>query len=111
MDVQIANIWQDDAKPANKMLQIDVVKPKLSVKGRKDVTPDGFVDKHSKVDSLSTAPIFVHISSGSIVRVFTRKDEDISSVNLKKGIASMLQVNKHSDFNIFNTYLLTVHYI
>ncbi|XP_018019363.1 microsomal triacylglycerol transfer protein isoform X2 [Hyalella azteca] len=90
--VQVTPVWQHSNNPHEQLLRITVESSKLSVKARQGPTPEGFVDKSSRVDAFRNDPIFVWWSSGRINKIFSVKGEDISSVNMKKGIASILQV-------------------
>lgn len=89
---EVVPVWQHSSNANEQLLQIRVSSPKLSVKARQGPSPDGFVNKPSKVDNFKSSPLFVHWTGGRIGKVFSVKDEDVSSVNLKKGIASLLQV-------------------
>lgn len=46
----------------------------------------------SKLEALKNLPYLVHWNSGKIEHVFLAEGEDLSMVNLKKGVASLFQV-------------------
>jgi hypothetical protein len=47
----------------------------------------------SKLEALKNLPYLVHWNTGKIEHVFLAEGEDLSMVNLKKGVASLFQVS------------------
>ena len=47
----------------------------------------------SKLGGLKNLPYLVHWNMGKIEHVFLAEGEDLSMVNLKKGVASLFQVS------------------
>lgn len=71
--------------------------PKLSIRSRKAQTPDGFADHTSPLDDMSsTLPVYLDWNSGKIVNIYVSESESPSLVNLKKGIASLFQLQSSS---------------
>ncbi|KAJ4438443.1 hypothetical protein ANN_14388, partial [Periplaneta americana] len=64
----------------------------LHIKSRKAPEPEGFVVHTSKLESLKNLPYLVHWNTGKIEHVFLAEGEDLSMVNLKKGVASLFQI-------------------
>lgn len=71
--------------------------PKLSIKSRKAPAPEGFVLHSSKLEELKNAPFLIHWDNGLVKSVYINQNEVVSLVNLKKGVASLFQVN----YNIY----------
>lgn len=69
-----------------------LLSPKLQIKSRKAPSPEGFVYHSSTLESIKNAPFFIHWDNGHVKSVYINKNEVISTVNLKKGIASLFQV-------------------
>jgi microsomal triglyceride transfer protein large subunit len=63
----------------------------LHIKSRKAPAPDGFVTHTSQLETLSNKPFLVHWSNGEVKNLYVADDENLSVVNLKRGIASLLQ--------------------
>lgn len=67
--------------------------PKLSIRSRKAQKPDGFADHSSPLDSMGdTAAVYLDWSDGQILGFYSSDSESPSLVNLKKGIASLFQL-------------------
>jgi len=92
MGAELTAVWQHHSNPGEKIIQVQLVAPKLSVKARQGPAPDGFVEKYSKVDSLPLTPVFAHWVRGKVARVFVAAGEEAASLNLKKGLVSLLQM-------------------
>lgn len=75
------------------MFCLQLVNPKLSIKSRKAPAPEGFVLHSSKLEELKNAPFLIHWNNGLVKSVYVNQNEVISLVNLKKGVASLFQVN------------------
>ena len=68
----------------------------MHIKSRKAPEPEGFIVHSSKLEGLKNLPYFVHWNAGKIEHVFVAEGEDLSMVNLKKGVASIFQVSIYS---------------
>ena len=67
--------------------------PKLAIRSRKAPTADGFADHTSPLDDLAnTLPVYLDWNSGKIINIYVSESESPSLVNLKKGIASLFQL-------------------
>ncbi|XP_066994605.2 microsomal triacylglycerol transfer protein isoform X2 [Anabrus simplex] len=89
--VIVSSVWQDNDNPASKLLQIELKSPQLHIKSRKAPAPEGFVKHASKLESLQNGPYLIHWVGGTINHIFIAQGEDLSMVNLKKGVASLFQ--------------------
>lgn len=76
---------------------LQLANPKLSIKSRKAPAPEGFILHSSKLEELKNAPFFIHWKNGHVKSVYINQNEVVSLVNLKKGVASLFQVN----YNLF----------
>lgn len=81
------------------MFFLQLVNPKLSIKSRKAPAPEGFVLHSSKLEELKNAPFLIHWNNGLVKSVYVNQNEVISLVNLKKGVASLFQVNHNMYYN------------
>ncbi|KAG8264618.1 hypothetical protein J6590_008554 [Homalodisca vitripennis] len=68
-----------------------IVNPKLSIKSRKAPAPEGFITHTSKLEELKNGDFLLHWNNGHVKSVYINQNEDISIINLKKGIASLFQ--------------------
>ena len=67
--------------------------PKLSIKSRKAPSTDGFIPHSSSLDDQSeSSAVYLDWNNGKISRIFEASSETPSSLNLKKGVASLFQV-------------------
>ncbi|XP_069705721.1 microsomal triacylglycerol transfer protein isoform X2 [Periplaneta americana] len=89
--LSVGVIWQSPFDPNDKLLQLQLSSLQLHIKSRKAPEPEGFVVHTSKLESLKNLPYLVHWNTGKIEHVFLAEGEDLSMVNLKKGVASVFQ--------------------
>lgn len=73
---------------------LQVANSQLYIKSRKAPAPEGFVAHTSELENLKNGPYLVHWNNGRVVNMYLAKEETVSISNLKKGIASLLQVWK-----------------
>ncbi|CAG7828228.1 unnamed protein product [Allacma fusca] len=88
--VQVRPVWQNE--PGGAILEITLSRPQLQIKSRKAPHPDGFRDHTSQLDSASLHPLYVYWKDGIIQKTYSVTNDDISFVNIKKGIANLLQI-------------------
>ncbi|GFG29687.1 hypothetical protein Cfor_03737 [Coptotermes formosanus] len=89
--LSIGVLWQSPYDPNDKLLQLQLSTLQLHIKSRKAPEPEGFVVHTSKLEDLKNLPYLVHWNMGKIEHVFLAEGEDLSMVNLKKGVASLFQ--------------------
>lgn len=65
--------------------------PKLWIKSRKAPEPEGFVEHSSKFEKLPSSMVLILWKNGEILKFFATQDESISSLNFKRGLASIFQ--------------------
>ena len=65
--------------------------PQLWIKSRKAPEPEGFVEHTSRLPETSSKPILVVWKNGKIQSIFTDPNDSVSSLNLKRGLASLFQ--------------------
>lgn len=87
--ITVKSIWgaQND-----RILQVEISSPQLHIKSRKSPSPDGFVPHSSTLEKNSNKPFLIVWKKGQIDKILLPKDESISLINLKKGIASLFQL-------------------
>ncbi len=78
----------------NCYVHTQLVKPHLQIKSAKAPEPGGFRDHSSNLDHAKIQPFFIHWKDGQVQETFSVKNDDVSLVNVKKGIANILQVYK-----------------
>lgn len=66
--------------------------PKLSVRSRKAQQPDGFIDHSSPLDDAQSTAVYIDWNDGIISHIYAFESESVSLNNLKKGIASLFQL-------------------
>ncbi|KAL3273196.1 hypothetical protein HHI36_014651 [Cryptolaemus montrouzieri] len=74
-----------------KILKLKINNPKLHIKSRKAPSPDGFVYHTSELEKFRNQPFYIHWNNGKIEKFLVNRDESITMVNVKKGIASLFQ--------------------
>jgi len=89
-DLIVSSIWNfEDVR----LLKFELLKPKIWINpsdADNDFTSN--LKEHvSTLNDINNNPFYVEWISGKINRFYANKDEDISLVNLKKGIASLFQ--------------------
>ncbi|CAL8121848.1 unnamed protein product [Orchesella dallaii] len=89
--VIVRPVWQQE--PGSSIFEIKLVKPKLQIKSRKAPQPEGFWDHTSHLDTTTLHPLYVYWKDGQVQNTFAVKNDDTSLVNIKKGIANLLQTN------------------
>lgn len=72
--------------------------PQLWIKSRRAPEPEGFVEHTSKVNQVAERPFFVLWQHGRIINLYMdTSEEDASSANLKRGLASLFQYRTLDD--------------
>ncbi|ODM98802.1 Microsomal triglyceride transfer protein large subunit [Orchesella cincta] len=89
--VIVRPVWQQE--PGGSIFEIKLIKPKLQIKSRKAPQPEGFWDHTSHLDTTTLHPLYVYWKDGQVQKTFSVKNDDTSLVNIKKGIANLLQNN------------------
>ncbi|KAK9887790.1 hypothetical protein WA026_000103 [Henosepilachna vigintioctopunctata] len=81
-------------KPGEELtiLKLWLKEPKLHIKTRKAPSPDGFAYHSSKLEEFRNKPFYVHWTNGKIPKIYVNRDEPTTIVNIKRGLASLLQV-------------------
>ncbi|XP_067138259.1 microsomal triglyceride transfer protein-like isoform X2 [Centruroides vittatus] len=90
----ISNVWQSNENPEELLLKLEINKPKLHVSTIHSM-PMKLQSHMSKLDQMSDKPIYIHWISGHIKSVY-ESVETVSISNLKKGIASLFQIQLKS---------------
>ncbi|GFU10724.1 hypothetical protein NPIL_81261 [Nephila pilipes] len=86
----LSPIWQNSENSKEKLLKLELLKPTLLVSSTMHSTEG--VNRHwSKLDNLSYPPIYIHWNDGIVRKVYVLPDSQ-DMINIKKGIASLLQL-------------------
>ncbi|KAJ8979262.1 hypothetical protein NQ317_012732 [Molorchus minor] len=88
-DVIVQTVWGNNNE---KLIKVELISPQLNIKSRKAPSPDGFIPHSSRLDSFPNKPFYIAWNAGAISKILLPKGEELSLANLKKGIASLLQV-------------------
>lgn len=91
MKAELTPVWQHPNNNNEQILQLTITSPKLSVKARQGPSPEGFAQKSSRLDSYRLRPLYLHWSDGQIGKVYHVDGEELSVLNLMKGISSLFQ--------------------
>ncbi|RZF39851.1 hypothetical protein LSTR_LSTR000499 [Laodelphax striatellus] len=83
-------VWAD-SRQRRKLFLAQLKGPSLQIKSRKAPSPDGFVPHTSKLDDAVNSAFLISWNDGRVPAIYIDSKEHISLINLKKGIASMLQ--------------------
>ncbi|XP_039279167.1 microsomal triglyceride transfer protein large subunit-like isoform X2 [Nilaparvata lugens] len=93
----------DDPRQRRKLFLAQLKGPSLQIKSRKAPSPDGFVTHSSKLDDAVNSVFLVSWHDGRVPAIYVDPKEHVSLINLKKGIASMLQFQlKDGEFEEFD---------
>ncbi|OAD56739.1 Microsomal triglyceride transfer protein large subunit [Eufriesea mexicana] len=84
-------VWQNPQDLDSFLLKIELQQPQLWIKSRRAPEPDGFVEHSSRVNTLAENPLLVLWRNGEVQSIFLDASESVSSANLKRGLASLLQ--------------------
>ncbi|KAK7021851.1 hypothetical protein SK128_009107 [Halocaridina rubra] len=91
MKAEITPVWQHPTNTQEQILQLTVATPKISVKSRQGPTPEGLVQKKSKLDNYKLHPLYLHWNDGQIGKVYHVDGQALSVLNVMKGISSLFQ--------------------
>ncbi|KAL7290984.1 hypothetical protein TKK_0015128 [Trichogramma kaykai] len=95
--VKVTTPWKDRADPETILLSIKPISLQLWIKSRKAPKPEGFVEHSSRLTEVPKTPILLLMKAGTVKKVFAQSTETISSLNLKKGLASLFQYHMIDD--------------
>ncbi|KAI9556949.1 hypothetical protein GHT06_016743 [Daphnia sinensis] len=90
--VELTPVWQNPSDATHMLFELLMSGPKLSVRSRKAQQPDGFVDHSSPLDDAQSTPVYIDWNDGHISHIYALESETVSLNNLKKGIASLFQL-------------------
>lgn len=90
--VELTPVWQNPSDAAHMLFELLMSNPKLSVRSRKAQQPDGFIDHSSPLDDAQSTAVYIDWNDGIISHIYAFESESVSLNNLKKGIASLFQL-------------------
>ncbi|XP_066589474.1 microsomal triacylglycerol transfer protein [Prorops nasuta] len=96
-ELDITAVWKDPQDLDTFLLKLQLQSPKLWIKSRKAPEPEGFVEHSSRVDDTAEKPVLVLWKHGEVRSIYLDDSESISSLNLKRGLASLLQYRTLDD--------------
>ncbi|KAF5290521.1 hypothetical protein FQA39_LY03625 [Lamprigera yunnana] len=85
----VKSLWR--TSNLDRLLQFELLNPRLSVRSGKTADVNGFMSHDSKLDSYMNSKFLLYWSNGRIQKILLRKDEPLALINLKKGIAGLFQ--------------------
>lgn len=91
-NVFVKSKWKNPHNNEEKLLQIEVKSPKLYIQSRGGSGADSFKFHNSKLDEFQDEPYLVLWNKGTIKEIYINTKEELSTLNLKKGVASTFQV-------------------
>lgn len=89
--LKVLPLWRDPNEPETILLSIKAVSLQLWIKSRKAPKPEGFVEHRSRLGDIPKDAILLLWKNGHIEHIFAVADESLSSLNFKRGIASIFQ--------------------
>ncbi|XP_058799020.1 microsomal triacylglycerol transfer protein [Phymastichus coffea] len=95
--LKVLPIWKDPADPSTILLSIKSESLKLWIKSRKAPRPEGFIKHDSRIEEITEDAIVILWKDGEIKKIFAVYAETLSSLNLKRGFASIFQYKNRPD--------------
>lgn len=83
--VKVGTVWGNDAK---NLLKFELISPKLHVKSKNSLQ---YSEQYSLIDSVEQSVFYAQWNMGKIYKIYINKDDNLSTRNLNKGIASLFQ--------------------
>ncbi|XP_076679116.1 microsomal triacylglycerol transfer protein [Andrena cerasifolii] len=96
-ELDVTVVWQLPTDRDSVLLRIELISPQLWIKSRRAPEPEDFVEHSSKVDAIAEKPLLVFWRNGEIKSIYMDSSESVSSANLKRGLASLLQYRVFDD--------------
>ncbi|XP_076051856.1 microsomal triacylglycerol transfer protein, partial [Oratosquilla oratoria] len=91
LKAEVTPVWQNPSTGLEQLLELKVTKPELSVRSRQGPDPEGFVGKSSRLQEKRIPSIYLLRAQGRVTALYHTEDHDLGSLNVMKGIASLLQ--------------------
>lgn len=89
--LKVLPIWKDPTDPNTILISIKSESLKLWIKSRKAPLPEGFVEHSSRIEEIPEDAVIILWKNGEIKNFFAVYAETLSSLNLKRGFASIFQ--------------------
>ena len=89
--LKVSTLWKDPKDIETVLLSLKLESLQLWIKSRKAPEPEGFVEHTSRLSDIPSDPILLLWKNGHIKHLFAVSSENLSSLNLKRGIASIFQ--------------------
>ncbi|KAG7189013.1 hypothetical protein KM043_008607 [Ampulex compressa] len=90
-ELHVTSVWNDPTDSDNWLLRLELKWPQLWIKSRRAPEPEGFVEHSSNLDDAVEKPVLVLWRNGEVRTIYLDPTEPVSSANLKRGLASLLQ--------------------
>ncbi|CAK9812892.1 Microsomal triacylglycerol transfer protein [Anthophora plagiata] len=96
-ELDVIAVWQRPDDLDTFLLKMELLQPQLWIKSRRAPEPEGFVEHSSRINALAKNPWLVVWRNGEVHSIFMDATENISSANLKRGLASLFQYRVFDD--------------
>ncbi|CAK9819902.1 Microsomal triacylglycerol transfer protein [Anthophora quadrimaculata] len=96
-ELDVIAVWQRPDDLDTFLLKLELLQPQLWIKSRRAPEPEGFVEHSSRISTLAKNPWLVVWRNGEVHSIFMDATENISSANLKRGLASLFQYRVFDD--------------
>ncbi|XP_076765695.1 microsomal triacylglycerol transfer protein isoform X1 [Xylocopa sonorina] len=90
-ELHVIPVWQRLDDPNSFLLRVELQQPQLWIKSRRAPEPEGFIEHSSRINDLATNPLLMVWRNGEVQSIFLDAKESVSSANMKRGLASVLQ--------------------
>lgn len=90
-ELDVTAVWQRPDDLSSFLLKIQFLQPQLWIKSRRAPEPEGFVEHSSRINTLAENPFLIVWKNGEVHSIFMDTAESLSSANIKRGMASLLQ--------------------
>ncbi|XP_072050274.1 microsomal triglyceride transfer protein large subunit-like [Amphiura filiformis] len=88
----VAVVWQNTQNDQDILLQITLHDTRLFNATKREDNENTYLSQSPILQAVSSHPIFAHWNSGKVSNLFASSADTTSSLNVKKGVASLLQV-------------------
>jgi microsomal triglyceride transfer protein large subunit len=89
--LKVIPLWKNPNNPETILISVKIVSLQLWIKSRKAPKPEGFIEHSSRLVDIPKDPILLLWNNGQILNAYAISTESLSSLNLKRGIASIFQ--------------------
>lgn len=83
--LKVGTVWGNDAK---NLLKFELISPKIHIKSKNSLQ---FTEQYSPIETIGENIFYAQWNMGQINKIYLNADDNLSTKNLNKGIASLFQ--------------------